>query len=140
MTVAGNSTPWARPHAAIAPFRRVAAHTFVSVWLPGSRPTLSTLTAGKPHDFSGFTMSVYKLRPTSRGTVNIKLADPDNPPAMQPHYLSTDHDGVVSVAALRVLQKLVATQAMAPYIELEYLPGPSCSPTPSFWNLSAAML
>ena len=81
------------------------------------------LTAGKPHDFSGFTMSVCQLRPSSRGTVNIQSNDPDQPPAMQPNYLSTAHDRAVRVAALRVLRKLAATQAMAPYIEEEYRPG-----------------
>ena len=81
------------------------------------------LTAGKPHDFSGFTMSVCQLRPTSRGTVNIKSPDPDLPPAMQPNYLSTELDRAVRVAALRVLRKLAATQAMAPYIQEEYRPG-----------------
>ncbi len=82
------------------------------------------LTAGKPHDFSGFTMSVCQLRPTSRGTVNIKSQDPDEAPAMQPNYLSTEHDRVVRVAALRVLRRLAATRAMAPYILEEYRPGP----------------
>ena len=81
------------------------------------------LTAGKPHDFSGFTMSVCQLRPTSRGTVNIKSRDPHEAPAMQPNYLSTEHDRAVRVAALRVLRKLAATQAMAPYILEEYRPG-----------------
>lgn len=81
------------------------------------------LTAGKPHDFSGFTMSVCQLRPTSRGTVNIKSRDPHEAPAMQPNYLSTEHDRAVRVAALRVLRKLAATQAMVPYILEEYRPG-----------------
>ena len=42
--------------------------------------------------FSGFTMSVCQLRPTSRGHVRIKSADPLSPPAMQPNYLSTEED------------------------------------------------
>jgi len=47
--------------------------------------TLSADLAGaKPHPFSGFTMSVCQLRPTSRGHVRIKSADPLAPPAMQP--------------------------------------------------------
>ena len=39
------------------------------------------------------------------------------------NYLSTEHDRGVRVAALRVLRKLAATQAMAPYILEEYRPG-----------------
>ena len=42
---------------------------------------------------------------------------------MQPNYLSTELDRAVRVAALRVLRKLAATQAMAPYIQEEYRPG-----------------
>ena len=81
------------------------------------------LTAGKPHDFSGFTMSVYQMRPTSRGTVNIRSPDPDEAPAMQANYLSTELDRAVRIASLRLLRKVAATKAMAPYILEEYRPG-----------------
>ena len=43
---------------------------------------------GPLHSFSGVTCPVIVLRPESRGTVRIKSADPRQPPAIQPNYLS----------------------------------------------------
>ena len=86
--------------------------------------TLSSDMAGSPvHQFSGFTMSVCHLQPTSRGTVRIRSTDPLEPPAMQPHYLSTPEDRATLIAAIRLARKLAATDAMRPYVESEYRPG-----------------
>jgi choline dehydrogenase len=86
--------------------------------------TLSSDMAGSPvHTFSGFTMSVCQLRPSSRGTVRIKSPDPLDPPAMQPNYLSTDDDRATIVAAIRLARELAATRAMQPFVESEYRPG-----------------
>ena len=100
--------------------------------MPGStRPdvqfhfaTLSSDMAGSPvHEFSGFTMSVCQLRPTSRGTVRIRSTNPLEPPAMQPRYLSTGEDRATLVAGLRLARRLAATRAMTPLVESEYRPG-----------------
>lgn len=86
--------------------------------------TLSSDMAGSPvHEFSGFTMSVCQLRPTSRGNVRIRSTDPLEPPAMQPRYLSTPEDRATLIAAIRLARKLAATDAMRPYVESEYRPG-----------------
>ena len=86
--------------------------------------TLSSDMAGSPvHTFSGFTMSVCQLRPTSRGHVRIKSSDPLAAPAMQPRYLSTDEDRATIVAGMRLARKLADTRAMRPYVESEYRPG-----------------
>jgi choline dehydrogenase len=86
--------------------------------------TLSADMAGaKPHPFSGFTMSVCQLRPTSRGRVRLASSDPMAPPSMQPHYLSTDEDRACALAGIRFARKLAATRAIAPYIADEYRPG-----------------
>src|SRR5262249_17222429 len=44
------------------------------------------------HSFPGFIASVCQLRPESRGFVRIKSADPREPPAIQPRYLSSQFD------------------------------------------------
>jgi choline dehydrogenase len=86
--------------------------------------TLSSDMAGSPvHEFSGFTMSVCHLQPTSRGTVRIRSTDPLAPPAMQPRYLSTPEDRATLITAIRLARKLAATNAMRPYVESEYRPG-----------------
>jgi choline dehydrogenase len=80
--------------------------------------------AGSPvHTFSGFTMSVCQLRPTSRGTVRIRSRNPLEAPAMQPRYLSTAEDRAAVVAAIRLARRLAATRAMQPFVESEYRPG-----------------
>jgi choline dehydrogenase len=75
------------------------------------------------HTFSGFTMSVCQLRPTSRGTVQIRSTDPFEPPAMQPRYLSTDEDRATLVGAIRLARTLAQTRAMRPFVDSEYRPG-----------------
>src|SRR6185369_10618490 len=43
---------------------------------------------GEPlHPFPAFTASVTNVRPTSRGTLTLKSADPTQPPAIKPNYL-----------------------------------------------------
>ncbi len=86
--------------------------------------TLSSDMAGSPtHAFPGFTMSVCQLRPQSRGFVQLKSADPTDPPAMQANYLSTEHDRRTLVAGIRLARSLAATSALAPYVRGEYRPG-----------------
>ena len=90
--------------------------------------TLSADLAGaKPHPFSGFTMSVCQLQPTSRGHVRIKSADPLAAPAMQPNYLSTELDRECAVAGVKFARKLAATDAMRPYVQEEFRPGPAAA-------------
>ncbi len=88
--------------------------------------TLSAdMAGGKPHDFSGFTMSVCQLRPESRGTVNIRSRDPKEAPAMQPNYLSAELDRRTAVAGVKVARALAATPTMRGYVEEEFKPGPA---------------
>lgn len=81
------------------------------------------LTAGKPHDFSGFTMSVCHLRPSSRGRLRLASSDPLRAPVASFNYLSTEHDRRTMISAVRLARAVAASRAMAPYIESEYRPG-----------------
>src|SRR5688572_30469051 len=48
---------------------------------------------GEPlHPFPAFTASVANLRPTSRGAIWLKSADPAVAPAIKPNYLATPED------------------------------------------------
>jgi len=77
------------------------------------------------HTFPAFTTSVCNLRPTSRGHVRIRSADPRAHPAIQPNYLSTDEDRRVAVDALRLTRRIVKeSQALRKYVPDEFLPGP----------------
>lgn len=86
---------------------------------------LSLDAFGSPlHAFPAFTASICNLRPTSRGYVRIKTADPHEAPAIQPNYLDTEADMRVAIDSLKLTRKLAAAPALAKYKPEEYLPGP----------------
>lgn len=87
---------------------------------------LSLEKFGDPlHAFPAFTASVANLRPTSRGAVTLKSADPSQAPAIAPHYLSTDEDRRVAADSIRVTRAIVSQPALQKYQPVEYLPGES---------------
>ena len=81
------------------------------------------MTAGKPHDFSGFTMSVCQLQPTSRGEVKLRSTDPFASPWARFNYLSTEHDEQTMIAGVRMARRIARSRSMQPYIADEYRPG-----------------
>ncbi|MDP6374693.1 MAG: GMC oxidoreductase, partial [Pseudomonadales bacterium] len=76
------------------------------------------------HKFDAITPSVCNLRPTSRGHVLARSADPAEPPAIQPNYLSTPEDEEVAVAGLKFTRNIMAQPALAQYQCQEWKPGP----------------
>jgi choline dehydrogenase len=85
---------------------------------------------GEPlHQFPAFTASVADVQPTSRGYIRLRSANPADAPVIKPNYLSTDHDRRIAASAIRLVRRIVAQQALAPYHPAEYLPGPSVSDT-----------
>ena len=64
---------------------------------------LSLSKFGEPlHPFPAFTASVANVRPTSRGALTLKSADPAQPPAIAPNYLSTPEDRRIAADSIRV--------------------------------------
>ena len=81
---------------------------------------------GEPlHSFPAFTASVCHLRPTSRGHVHLRGADPKLKPVIAPNYLATEEDRRVAVAAIRLTRRIVAAPALARYTPEEFRPGPA---------------
>jgi choline dehydrogenase-like flavoprotein len=79
---------------------------------------------GEPlHPFPAFTASVANIRPTSRGALTLKSADPAQPPAIAPNYLATPEDRRVAADSIRVTRKIVSQPALRKYSPVEYLPG-----------------
>jgi choline dehydrogenase-like flavoprotein len=79
---------------------------------------------GEPlHRFPAITVSACNLRPTSRGTIRLRSADPAAKPMIAPNYLSTFEDRRVAADAIRVTRQLMRQAAMQPYRPAEYLPG-----------------
>ncbi|MEQ9124902.1 MAG: GMC family oxidoreductase N-terminal domain-containing protein [Alphaproteobacteria bacterium] len=73
-------------------------------------------------DFPGITFAPNQSRPESRGTILITSADPKAPPAIRPNFLSDQIDRETIVAGMRVVRRLVAQPALAPFIEHELAP------------------
>lgn len=85
---------------------------------------LSLERFGEPlHRFPAFTASVCNLRPKSRGRVDIRSADPDDAPLINPNYLSHPDDLEVAAQAIRLTRKIVESQALRAFEPEEYLPG-----------------
>ncbi|MEN5083247.1 GMC family oxidoreductase N-terminal domain-containing protein [Bosea sp. TWI1241] len=76
------------------------------------------------HPFGAFTASVCNLRPSSRGSVHIRNADPAAAPAISPNYLATEEDRQVAVDALKLARRIVAQAPLARFAPSEHLPGP----------------
>jgi choline dehydrogenase len=86
----------------------------------------STDTAGGAlHKFPGFIVSVCQLRPESRGYVRITSANPAEPPAIQPRYLTSQFDRDTLLAGMRQLQGIMRQPAMRRYVAEEFKPAPS---------------
>ncbi|MCC6948749.1 MAG: GMC family oxidoreductase N-terminal domain-containing protein [Bradyrhizobiaceae bacterium] len=76
---------------------------------------------------SGVTMTIYDLRPTSRGALRLKSADPAASPALLFNYLSTERDKRVAIDALRIARRVMEQPAMATLnpkpVSEGYIPG-----------------
>ena len=77
------------------------------------------------HKFDAITPSVCNLRPSSRGHVKARSADPLAAPAITLNYLSTDDDCAVAIAGLKYTRKIMAARELAAFTPEEWKPGPS---------------
>jgi choline dehydrogenase len=76
------------------------------------------------HTFPAMTLSACNLRPSSRGTVRLRSADPFAPPLIAPNYLSTPEDRNVAADAIRATRRIMAQPALQRFNPVEILPGP----------------
>jgi choline dehydrogenase len=87
---------------------------------------------GEMHDFPGCQVTCIPCRPESRGWLRIRSPYPKIPPAIQPHYLSTQADKDTLIAGLRIAREIFQTAAMQKYVAEEFLPGPSAESDEDF--------
>jgi choline dehydrogenase len=84
----------------------------------GERPLLT------PDPFPGLSLGLSNCRPTSRGHIRIRSADPMVHPAIVANAFSTENDVTEMLAAVKFLRHLAAQPAMARVIDAELRPGP----------------
>ncbi len=88
--------------------------------VPYTRSNTATPTLDKR---PGVTLTVYDCRPTSRGDIRLKSADPMAAPAIRPNYLATERDRRVAANAMRVTRAIMRQPVMQPYSPREFSPG-----------------
>ena len=62
----------------------------------------------------GITLNSCYLRPRSRGSVLLSSADGNAPPLIDPNYLADEQDRMLSIAGLRLTQRILGAQARNP--------------------------
>jgi len=72
----------------------------------------------------GMTIGIIQQRPRSVGAIHSVSADPVQPPAIHPRFLSAPEDRRHVVDAMRLARRLVARPSLAPLIAREMNPGP----------------
>lgn len=87
---------------------------------PGERPLLT------PDPWPGFSIGLSNCRPTSRGSIMIRSADPTVHPRIVANAFSTDEDVAEMLDAVKFLRRMAATRALSRVIVEEILPGPAC--------------
>ena len=60
-----------------------------------------------PEPYPGFLLAFNSCRPTSRGTVTLSGPAPDAAPAIQPNYLSTEHDRREAIEGARLARRIM---------------------------------
>ncbi len=85
----------------------------------GERPLLT------PDPFSGLSIGLSNCRPTSRGHIRIRSADPFEHPAIVANAFSTDNDVEEMLAAVKFLRSIAAQPALAARLAEELRPGPA---------------
>ena len=98
----------------------LAAPDLELVWLP-----VPLLGGGlTPPPAHGVTVGVELLQPDSRGDIRLASADPAEPPAIDPGYLTAESDLRGLVAGLRIAERLCDTAALRPYVGAPMAPYP----------------
>ncbi len=76
------------------------------------------------HRFPGFTPTITNVRPTSRGSIELKSPDTRVSPKIKMNYLSTDEDRETAGKSLKIVRKIVMeSNAYMKYQPEELRPG-----------------
>ena len=85
----------------------------------GERPLLT------PDPFPGLSLGLSNCRPTSRGDIVIRSADPFTHPRITANAYSTENDMVEMLAAVKMLRRIAAQEPLKSLVAEELRPGPA---------------
>ena len=74
-------------------------------------------------DVPGMTAGIWQMRPLSRGYVEARSDRAEDPPAINPRYLSEETDRRAAIGGLKMARRLFAAEALKKYVVGENLPG-----------------
>ncbi|WP_424975178.1 GMC family oxidoreductase [Dinoroseobacter sp. S124A] len=86
----------------------------------------------------GVTLNACHLRPRSRGTVRLQSDNPADMPLINPNYLSDPYDREMSIRGLKLVQEILAQDALKPFILAERLPGPGVRTDAEYFDFICA--
>jgi choline dehydrogenase-like flavoprotein len=86
-------------------------------------PVLFTDEGLSPPPEDGVTIAAVALQPGSVGEVSLRSADPNDPPLVDPRYLSDPGDADVLVQGVRLARRIAAQEPLARHISEELAPG-----------------
>jgi choline dehydrogenase len=84
----------------------------------GERPVLT------PDPWSGLSIGLSNCRPTSKGHIRLRSADPAEHPVITANAFSTNNDVEEMLAAVKFVRRIAAQPAMADLVKEELRPGP----------------
>ena len=108
-------------------------HGFITTDPDGDRPDAQFLFMHASYENAarrvldrepGMTIGIIQQRPRSVGSIHSATANPADPPAINPRFLSAPEDRACVVAAMRRARGLVSRPSLAPMVAREMNPGP----------------
>ena len=87
-------------------------------------PIAINYDGSNPYPGHGFQAHVGPMRPTSAGRMQLRSADPREPPSILFNYMATEGDRQEMRAAVRLTREVFAQKAFDPYRGAELAPGP----------------
>jgi choline dehydrogenase len=73
----------------------------------------------------GITFLGFKLRPNSKGSLQLRSADPVAAPIIRPNYLATSEDRETAVGIVKFMRRLVEQDPLKDLVAAEMSPGPN---------------
>lgn len=103
--------------AAAPPDLQINFSAGIAGWAPETIPPTEP-----PKDFSLFVPVL--IQPQSRGEVKLRSTNPQDPPMIDPRYLSMETDVQTYIKGVELCRQIANTQAFAPFNDGEVAPGP----------------
>lgn len=94
------------------------------IQLQFSPHAITRFATGLPPETHGYQVHAGATRPKSRGRLRLRSARHDDPPLVDPGYMTHPDDWTVTRSALRRAREVLAQEAFAPYRGAEVQPGP----------------